>query len=63
MVRVMRAYYIAYDYGIANLDIEMLDGPFGTHVEASNARDKLIADGGEDDKLIIVQEYKEVVVV
>ena len=43
MVRVMRAYYIAYDYGIANLDIEMLDGPFGTHVEASNARDKLIA--------------------
>jgi hypothetical protein len=59
----MRVYYIAYDYGYPNLDVEMLDGPFGTHVEANNVRESMVLCDGEDDKLIIVQEYKEVVTV
>jgi hypothetical protein len=33
-----RVYYIAYDYGDPNLDVEM-SGLFGTHVEANNVRE------------------------
>lgn len=53
----MRQYYVAYDYGMD--EVECIDGPFATYIDASDARNELIV-GPEDDKLIIVSEVKEV---
>lgn len=55
----MRLYYVAFDYG-QFLDIEMLDGPFGTALEAIQERGKLISVGAEDERLIVVRKVVEV---
>ena len=52
----MRLYYIAYDYGI---ELEMIDGPYGTYLEASNERDA-ITNKVDDEKLKIVFQSVEV---
>jgi hypothetical protein len=51
----MKLYYIAYDY---TLELEMIDGPYGTYLEASNERD-VITNGVSDEKLVIVCETKD----
>ena len=55
----MRLYYIAYDYGI---ELEMIDGPYGTYLEASNERDA-ITNKVDDEKLVIVSETKDMEII
>ena len=57
----MRVYWIAFDFGHG--DLEMIDGPFGTMGIAHNERIKLLGNSKDDEKLVIVVEYKEVVIV
>lgn len=52
----MKVYYIAYDFG---LSFEMIDGPFGTYSEA-NAEREALCNGTNDERLVLVQEFKEV---
>ena len=52
----MDVYYIAYNYGGES---EYIEGPFGTWIEAFDARREFL--GTEtDENLIIVKERKEV---
>jgi hypothetical protein len=53
----MRLYYVAYDYGMD--EVECLDGPFLTYVNASDSLN-LMLDGKNDNKLLIVCEVREV---
>ena len=55
----MKLYYIAYNYSI---ELEMIDGPYGTYLEASNERD-IITDGKPDEKLVIVSETKDMEII
>jgi hypothetical protein len=52
----MRLYYIAYDF---SMGLEMIDGPYGTYLEASNERDAL-TNNVPDEKLKIVCITEEV---
>ena len=52
----MCLYYIAFDYGV---ELEMIDGPYGTYLEASNERDAL-TNRVPDEKLKIVCKTEEV---
>jgi hypothetical protein len=54
----MRLYYIAYDYG-QYLDIQMIDGPFGTASEAIQERSRMIGVGADDTRLIVVRKVLE----
>lgn len=55
----MKLFYIAYNYSI---ELEMIDGPYGTYLEASNERD-IITDGKPDEKLVIVSETKDMEII
>lgn len=47
----MKLYYVAYDYGHG--EVECIDGPFVTHLDASDAQMELLH-SGDDPKLIVV---------
>ena len=53
----MRQYYVAYDYGLD--EVECIDGPYATYVHASDARARLVVNA-DDDMLIIVCHMMEV---
>ena len=55
----MRLYYIAFDYG-QYLDIEMIDGPYGTASEAIQERTRMVGVGADDERLIVVRIVQEV---
>jgi len=54
----MRQYYVAYDFG--QEEVECIDGPFVTYIDASDARMDLIVGYEDDEKLIIVCKALEV---
>ena len=53
----MRAYYIVYQY---QSDLELMDGPYGTYIEAWTERANMIGTNVDDENLRIVTEHKEV---
>lgn len=54
----MRLYYIAYNFG--HDEIQMIDGPYGTSLEAEKERENMLIDMPDDEKLIVVSEVKDV---
>lgn len=55
----MKVYYIAYQY---QSGLELMDGPYGTYIEAYNERTNMIGTNVDDENLIIVTEHKEVTI-
>jgi hypothetical protein len=54
----MRLYWIAYHYS-DGLDLEMLDGPYGTRSEAESERESMM-ELFLDENLVIVRETRDV---
>lgn len=52
----MRIYYIAYKY--PDGELQMIDGPYGTSLEAMTERDALNVEG--DENLIVVRQSIDV---
>lgn len=52
----MKLYYVAYDYGVS--EIEYLDGPYGARWEAANSRNELSVHFDRPDKVIVVVETR-----
>jgi hypothetical protein len=53
----MKVYYIVYQY---QTGLELMDGPYGTYIEAWNERANMIGTNVDDENLRIVTEHKEV---
>ena len=58
MIHRMKLYYIACDYGASG--IEYLEGPFGARWEATNARDNTAVHFDSPERVIVVEEIREV---
>ena len=52
----MRLYYIAYKF--SDGELQMIDGPYGTSLEAMSERDSMNTD--KDEKLIVVRQSIDV---
>ena len=53
----IKLYYIAFEYGD---ELEYFDGPFGTYSLANNELERLLV-GEQEDRLVIVSEWKEMI--